>query len=613
MHDAVGLKLNSPSDYPGIEQYFDEQYNESEKEELDKIRLMALSETPMDPECKVVFNIPTRYSETHLDQTLELYLEQTAIKENIDFEVVVLINSPTVDSKTGQSITDEDIRETQAFKHALAFQQNHKNPKISILIHRYQPEDLNIGRIRKHLAGYTLKRAVKSGHNDPENLLIVTQDADMQSINPSYVEKLSQMFQENQNLDGFSGGSDFPYEEFADNHLLFSLVRFDDIMERAKYLALYDSLPRKMKNFAPMKGGNSAFRVRGYLREGGHVDAIKNEHGNIRTALWQKDAFRSKRNNIYTITTSARRYVRAISSGLGISDRLENFGKKGDLAETYDVIPEEQFRFASENPWKNSFSQSIGGAMNKKYFESLRSAKDKANVQSKMKNAANHLGFEIEFVSTDSGGTDLHSEYIILKSLDKEMTKQSFMEMLEAQYAEYGTQSTKYRREKINKMKKYGNILGLQINFNDLITDKHGINFEGSMESSMIESALKAKDLPYFPSKRMKVSIDLNDDKRIIDYLERFLTGVYHRYGDRGAAELESQKARMIRTARFMGLKISFHAYKEKNNIAYVSSSDIDTINMEKPSALNERKNLVVKIDDYEGLRDYVINKFGSN
>lgn len=614
MFDGVAAKLDSQSEYPDIDQYFDEKYDENDKPELEEIVNSAVENGPMANDCRLIFNIPVRYTEKHLDRTLSLYLDQSALNEGTDFEVVVMINSPRVDDKTGANITDLDLKNSEAYQDAIKFQQAHDKPKLTILTHRYPNERVNISRIRKHLIGFTMKRAIASNHPDIANLLVVTNDADMQELNTKYVEKAVKMFEEDSGLDGFGGVYDYPYEEFAENHLLFAAIRFDDILERAKYLSLYDRSPKKYPHYAPMKGGNSIFRVRGYLQEGGHGDVLKNEHGNMRSAFFQRDAFRSK-GNIFRIVTSARRYIRAISEGLSIDERLENFAQNGDLADKYDSIPEEQFRFDLEDPWNKKYPEGILGVINKSYFSRLRKAgaDEKAEIQKEIVKAAGVLGLEIEFKKNESPASSLHEEYISLKEEGFPPTREALISHLEELYAESGKQSTKYRTAQIAKMKHAAVTLGFKINFFDILTEKNGLEYSSVLETDALKSSLENQGLSYLPAKHMKITLPLNNDYRIIDYLDQFLTGVYRRYAERSSGEMEAHKARMLRAARFMGLQISFHAEKQKNGITYQTEQSYDDIKQENVAKIRERKYLRIRIDDYSGFRDYVINKFRSN
>ncbi|MEK7146134.1 MAG: hypothetical protein AAB802_03025, partial [Patescibacteria group bacterium] len=205
-----------------------------------------------------------------------------------------------------------------------------------------------IGLLRKQLAAYTLDRAASVEGMDVENLVLVTQDADLQDINEDYVKGVDETFQNNPELGALTGFVDYPQEDFHQDHLFLAVQRFNDILEMIRRFKVDNTI---------FRAGNSCFRGRDYMAVGGHPRSRKRaENTPIYRAIKKKGPNSTAFDrNVVTLVTSARRQMIALGEGLPLAERYETFGEEGDLAEKYQVptnelqIPEVAHKVTSAN------------------------------------------------------------------------------------------------------------------------------------------------------------------------------------------------------------------------------------------------------------------------
>lgn len=383
----IGNDQITPED---VELFIAKRFSVAEQKKLSETESSSVDSGPMSPNCRLVFNIASLHSEKGLGKTLLTFLDQRGrFKDKDDeFEIVVLVNGPE----------GTDVTNSIAYQEAMEIKRRYHELKLTISYATYPKEQLTISRIRKDLAGLSLRRASKTEGVDIANLILVTQDADLYNINDQFVANVLDDFDANPKLQALTGFIDHPREDFYADHLFLTVQRFTDMLEvitRSKY-----------NNF-PLRGGNSAFRVKGYMEMGGH-DSNRRlwEHMDLNRKLRQKDPesvkFAGRRAQI---TTSARRQIVAIDKGVLQNERYKTFGREGDLAEEYQKpnaemqIPERSHKITSKDfaSLLQKELQSIYSAKLK--IEEKTSTRENSRIEQLMKKTAVYIGISIHFES----------------------------------------------------------------------------------------------------------------------------------------------------------------------------------------------------------------------
>lgn len=299
--------IESPKIKPSadIEGYFLSKYDETKLKKLKIIEETAISsQSIMDTECKLIFNIPTFYTEQRLEEALLTFLSQ--YESSPKFEISILINGPS-------GIRLED---STPYKQAKQVQAKYPELKINIYCANYdtnensrKAKEILLKNIREDLLALTLIRAGKSSDVDIENLLIATQDADLIQIVDDYVEEAVRHFKSKPETEGVAGLIDYPREDFDQDHLFFVVQLFEDILESKQ------QKPGKQISF---RGGNSIFKVSHILKGQGFPNSFKvnnrapyQDKANICTF---NNGFQS--NDDLWIVSSARRQMHAICSDI---------------------------------------------------------------------------------------------------------------------------------------------------------------------------------------------------------------------------------------------------------------------------------------------------------
>lgn len=367
------------ADFEAICDYVHEKYRGNALRRLHAIERDALT-TPMHPGCNVFINIPARHSEQGLRHTLELYAGQHALERGVQFEVDVLVNGP-------QGV---DLLSSPAFKDAFNAHEDLDIP-INVFLATYSAQERQIGRIRRDLAVLTLRRMLNNGHADPGNAVLVTNDADARDIDPEYVATITQRFAANASLAGATGFIDLPDEDFRQDHVLFAAHRMSQMIE---------SIYRATHPYHPltMRGGSSAFRVRDYIRAGGHASSRISEHRHLYRALAKDPNVSIERlpRAGTEIVTDARRQVATLASGRPVTNSYQNFGLPGDVAEQYQQeAPQSPGRFLGSERFVHDLQEEVRAMFGK--FVSLHQVFGEAAAQQLFHRAAFFAGMKLSF------------------------------------------------------------------------------------------------------------------------------------------------------------------------------------------------------------------------
>ncbi len=308
-----------PLTFGEIHDYIGRKYSGAGMRKLRDAEGKVLSTGMMHPQLRVAVNVPARFSERELGRTLELYARQTALEEGVRFEVNVLLNGPA----------GTDLEDSPAFDDAFEMLESGRVP-MSVHSLTYPAQERQIGRMRRDLGALTMRRALEGGHDDPGEIVLVTNDADAHDIAPTYISAIAAEFAADPGLAGATGFIDLPREDFENDHVLLAAHRVSQMLEII-YRAKHPLRPMTMR------GGSSAFRLRDYVRAGGHGSARISENRHLNLTLNRTPGLHLTvlPRSLTTIVTDARRQITTMATGKPVSAAYANFGLPGDVAELY--------------------------------------------------------------------------------------------------------------------------------------------------------------------------------------------------------------------------------------------------------------------------------------
>jgi len=332
---------------------------------------------------RLIVNIPAHFSEMNLTRTLGEYAKQDLPYDQ--FEVFVLVNG----------LRGADLADSAAYKDAIAFQQ--RNPGLPLIVGMtsYAAQELSIGQIRKEMAIVSMKRAIESGVPDVSDMVLVTNDADVQKLHGGYLSYIVQQFLADPNLSAISGFEHYPMEDFDSDHVFYALQRFLDV---------YSLLKRRRDGRVTLKGLNAAYRLGSYARVGGFANKHMGEDRRLVSAFKKEDPHSLRAEGPrqgMTIVTSARRQLAALGKGVLLADRYWDFGGEGDIGNFYRV-PKDELRIPNRTRkfTDRSFRTEIQRQL--AHFYHLQALKYSspasiAKIEGEMKLAAAIIGIRISF------------------------------------------------------------------------------------------------------------------------------------------------------------------------------------------------------------------------
>lgn len=206
--------------------------------------------------CRVSVQIPAFYQEAGLDKTIAQFANQST---EVPFEVLILVNGPE----------GTDIIASRAYQDAILLQK--KYPQLDIQVsHVTIPERHKgkIGLLRKLLGGWALQRAGnETRQTSLAKTVFVTQDADLQKLDPTYIANMAKIFDERTKMHGLGGFVEYSDISYSD-HLFLVIKRITDAIE---------IMQRFTQGNISIRSGNAAFRASTYLQVKGHQPARKGE------------------------------------------------------------------------------------------------------------------------------------------------------------------------------------------------------------------------------------------------------------------------------------------------------------------------------------------------
>lgn len=369
---------------------------------LQEIRSREISSGPMQPNCRVVVNMPVLNLEKNLYNALAQYSNQDLSKQGKEFVVALLINGPM----------GVDLESSEPYKAARKFMVDHPEVKVVIRTVNYPKETVNISRIRKDAAGLSLMEAAEVNGLDLDNLIQFTHDADLQKLAPDYLSKHVKVLDENPRLGAIAGFYDYPDADFHQDHLFLATQKFEDILT-------FISNSKSTNHI--LKGGATAFRTRDYIASGGIGDTKKmSELRPVYKGLMARDkesVLFSRQ--IGTVTTSARRQMMALGQNIPLSSAHDDFGKKGDLAERYQApIGELQIPEVANKVTSPGFNEKLEKQLTSLYkkMRRMRERTEATVIIDLFKRAGFYAGIKLE----------IENEKIVIK--DMSVLKKNILE-----------------------------------------------------------------------------------------------------------------------------------------------------------------------------------------
>ncbi len=365
----------------------------------DRRRIEATESTLVAPEVLdsgigLSVNIPAHFTEMNLGRTLGQYLKQEPYsldpKVKPPFELFVLVNGAP----------GEDLESSRAYSDAEAFKAKHPDFPLVLGTAHYSPNEARIGTIRRDMAAITLRRALASEHPDIANMILVTNDADLQELPKDYIRSIIDRFKYNPTLAALTGYIDYPEKDLDSEHVFLTVQRFSDVMEVIK---------RRRDNVFTMRAGNSAFRMIEYVDAGGFKRSMVSETRPLYKKFKQEGTVGyDRRESGMNIVTSARRQLMALDIGMPQADKYVGFGGENDVAAGYRVpeaslqIPDRHLKYTSRQ-FRGRVQQELGA-----YYRAQisKDPKGRDKIERQMKLAAVVMGIRISFRKMGSGKVD---------------------------------------------------------------------------------------------------------------------------------------------------------------------------------------------------------------
>lgn len=208
-----------------------------------------LSKEPKATNPKVVVVIPAAAHQEgkNIFQTLLQYSRQSDIDFE-DLEIVAFANYPK------GSRPDQTIREVRRF------QKEHPGVKVRLISKQLPAKEAVIGNIRKLATDSVITDLVDRGV-DLNEVIIVSNDADSNWINPKYIRTIMDRAKDNPETDAFLGFIDWSYEAYKAH---------PEILVSTRFMQMLEIYIRRSQNGLGSSGANFAFRPSIYMATGGY-------------------------------------------------------------------------------------------------------------------------------------------------------------------------------------------------------------------------------------------------------------------------------------------------------------------------------------------------------
>lgn len=325
-HILPSLKENpeldiSREDGAIIDQYLEKQSPEYRAELQDLIK----DTSPLSPDTKLSIAVPAYKEGEHIYKTLEHY---SKLENHDEFEIVILENH--------LNGTERD----QTAANIARFKSEHPDMHITHLYKTF--DEKKIGRVRKFLTDSILARKQAAGRKD--SMIVASNDADLEDINPRYAKILIEAFENDPRLDAVSGSADYPTDAF---------VRFPLIHASLRFSQYFQIVQRRMEKDIRLHGRNTAFRSGIYAAVGGYNEEAKLaediELGRFMVEGRKGDLSRMKFIHNAWVHTNPRREIITLLNAKPQARRWDDFATNESIYDSTTLLDEQTEDFSPED------------------------------------------------------------------------------------------------------------------------------------------------------------------------------------------------------------------------------------------------------------------------
>ncbi|MBI2601200.1 hypothetical protein HYW42_04545 [Candidatus Daviesbacteria bacterium] len=265
----------------------------------------------MRPETEAVVCIPVAgiQEARNIFKTLKLYSEQTL--DSKKFELIVFVNAPESQMQSKKDAYKATVVEVKRAGKTF--------PRLNIrLVAATLPdEQVKIGNIRKIQTDLALIRTENAGVY--KDILLLSNDADCEGLNPQYLEEYLKYFREHPDKEGAVGNLLFDPQSFT---------RFPAVHAKTEFVNLLDKRGFINGN-VNLFGANSVMKSSIYSAIGGYPSALKTGEQE-----WTGKTIRSLRKAKGTLGYAGDGTVLITNNRRGLSSYLEGQGRQIPFGDT---------------------------------------------------------------------------------------------------------------------------------------------------------------------------------------------------------------------------------------------------------------------------------------
>lgn len=350
-----------------------------------KVASVMSSLGAMSSNCRVSVNIPAWMEADNLDRLLSQYIDQTdnkgeALEQSL-FEINILVNR-----KKGTP-EDNSVKVIESFTEKYAKRHNGARPVVHYANVEMEPEEANIGFVRKLLTDAVLQRSLDR-NNQSQPLYIESEDADLIEVDKRTVFNLISKLDKNPHLDAVHGIEGRMSSIIKDNALL--LMRrnaWEVLLFNARQKRFRDPRNPNWNSFSNrvITGGwNSGYSAEAYAMIGGYEPARAGEDISIgeRISMMRGDGDYPNLETIGSVPTrtesSPRRFIDEIANkksayedfvdddneeairGVSLSDAMKRIDEYADITE--DNKPNFENEAQMYYDWARGSTPTLGDA-----------------------------------------------------------------------------------------------------------------------------------------------------------------------------------------------------------------------------------------------------------
>lgn len=285
-----------------------EYFKHSPKEHVKVVTEMAKDLGEMGRDVKLSICIPAAGHQEgkQIYESLKNYTYQTVPRN--EFEIVVFVNRPEKDPKTGKKILpDETMTEIERFKN------DYPDMQVRVVERVLPVKDARIAYVRKLLNDAVALRQLTRRAPAPRDLIMVSNDADNKGIAPEYIANFIRKFDVDSDVDGMLGQLDWDPEAY---------VKFPLVHVGTRLFQYLNAIGRERSGRMVSSGANFAFRAGMYAAIGGYRDEIQDGGEDVAlgraivAARKDHEAIQFAGARVSRVYTSARRAIDALRSGV---------------------------------------------------------------------------------------------------------------------------------------------------------------------------------------------------------------------------------------------------------------------------------------------------------